>query len=538
MEAELNNNDGRFNNVVFEGARLTVNFIIDLPYRRVEYIPLGIFTVDEPPRKLQSINLLAIDNLVKLDVECELDLVYPTSIRQIVEKCISAGGLACDDLSMFPLKQDVASKPVDSEKSITCRQMLMYCCQIIGVCCYADSNDGKLVFSFYHEPEIEHLKKFGISERDRMKSDIAEADTVISGHRFVDGDNSYPKNVDESYLIQTDNNPIFTVLQNKEAYAQALNDKLNGFAYRACTAEIIGYPFIEPLDIIPYQKDGVVYKTAVMHHRIALNRNSELESKAETVVKKGYATLSPFTPTQKHILQQIKTENTQGLTDLENALLNMNTAMSNAMGLYATIKTLDDGSKVTYQHDKPTLEESAYIIMANAAGTAWTDSGWNSGSPVWRYGVEKSGNAILKTLIANKISGDYIKGGTIEGVTGVFETGKVGGWSIDDTSLTTKNNEYRAGVNSSLGDSGLPLPAFYAGKAGVPPQSCDFRVYANGNGVFNYVGTNEISARSYVNLHSDRDISEIYFEKGSIWWPGFQSLLDRVENIEKYLSQL
>ena len=68
------------------------------------------------------------------------------------------------------------------------------------------------------------------------------------------------------------------------------------------------------------------------------------------------------------------------------------------MGLYVTRKADSNGAVITYYHDKPTLEGSNTIYCRNAGGYAWTNNGWNNGSPNWEYGVSKTVTRLSEAL--------------------------------------------------------------------------------------------------------------------------------------------
>ena len=68
--------------------------------------------------------------------------------------------------------------------------------------------------------------------------------------------------------------------------------------------------------------------------------------------------------------------------------------------MYYTEVVNGDSSVSTYMHDQPELEESKTIYTMVANGFAWTNSGWNNGSPVWQYGFTKEGNAIYNKVCA------------------------------------------------------------------------------------------------------------------------------------------
>lgn len=73
IELKLNNADGRFNSVLFEGAEMYVRVGTKKwnahrwENAEYHYVPFGYFTVDEAPRKLEIITLTALDRMVLFD---------------------------------------------------------------------------------------------------------------------------------------------------------------------------------------------------------------------------------------------------------------------------------------------------------------------------------------------------------------------------------------------------------------------------------------------------------------------------------------
>ena len=62
----------------FEGKDLFV---------RVNDVPMGYFTVDEPPRKLSTITIRALDRMVQFDQPYETDLLFPATVADIISDC-------------------------------------------------------------------------------------------------------------------------------------------------------------------------------------------------------------------------------------------------------------------------------------------------------------------------------------------------------------------------------------------------------------------------------------------------------------------
>ena len=90
-------------------------------------------------------------------------------------------------------------------------------------------------------------------------------------------------------------------------------------------------------------------------------------------------------------------------------IANMNEALANAVGMWSTTVTNADGSEMRYFHDAPTLEESTVIEYYPEPGTrVWTDTGWQDGSPVWRYGYLNNGLLVMRLLAVQGIDAEWV----------------------------------------------------------------------------------------------------------------------------------
>ena len=101
------------------------------------------------------------------------------------------------------------------------------------------------------------------------------------------------------------------------------------------------------------------------------------------------ASAPPLTAQQKVVINAIADNKVEAsATTLESATLALNQLIANSMGYYTTTFESEDGSKKTYIHNEPTLELSDLIYTITGSGFAWTETGWNDGSPTWTYGSE------------------------------------------------------------------------------------------------------------------------------------------------------
>ena len=443
----LENADGRFDRILFAGAVLTVRLRIQLESGQYEPIPLGVYTVNEQPRSGSALALTAYDNIMLLDVPFDKNAFANglVSERDIVRTGISACGLHCNDYTMFRDVSDVSPSLIQSESSITWRQVIMWCCQLNCVNGVADEN-GDIAFKFYEkyvpsplqteageslETEygdlllVEEVVKndFPITEADRYmdQSSFDEEDCVITGHRFKDGDETYPADANMDYCLQSENNLVWLASEQKEEKAAAVNAVMAGFTYFPYQCSITPLPHLQLMDSIDYVRNGVHHHSIITNIQFVLNGGMAIAAKAKSKVQKGWASVGALTPGQQAIIDRLSkrvTKTHAQLSDYENALLLFNERMFNAMGLYKTIEAPQDGGMIVYFHDKPLLEESATIYMFSTSGFAWTVDGWNDGKPVWNYGFTDNGEAILNKIQAYIISAELIKTGRLQSQNG------------------------------------------------------------------------------------------------------------------------
>lgn len=477
VKITLENADGRFNDVWFAGAILTVKLRILLVNGQYEVLPFGVYTVNEQPRSTTMISLTAYDNLMRLDVPFDPSVfaLERVSERTIVMEGISVCGLQCNDYSMFDNVSDVEVAKISSESTITWRQVIMWCCQLNCVNGIADEN-GYICFKFYKkyvpmplqtEAEESLETEYGdllladeiaendfpitAAERYMDGSTFDEEDCVITGHQFKDGDALYPADANMEYGIQTENNLVWSASAKKEEKAAALNEEIAGFTYFPYQCNITPFLHLQLMDSIDYVRNGTHHHSIITNLQFTLNGGMTIAAKAKSKVQKGWASIGALTPGQQAIIDSIshKITNTQADLDArEQYLLQFNETIAGSMGLYTTYKTQEDGSVLLYMHDEKELEQSQTIYTFGTNGFAWTNTGWNDGNPVWETGFDRNGNAILNAIYAYTLTADVITSGILKSQNGAswinmndgtFSFGYVDKWLDIDTGETEED---------------------------------------------------------------------------------------------------
>lgn len=524
LKLTLDNEDGRFNDIFFAGAELTVKLLIPLADGTSYPISYGVYTVDEQPRTWSTIEIEAYDNMVKLDIPFDKTQVQtPATLRDIVHAGIDAAGLSCADYSMFPNgENNIDVLKIQSENPITWRQVLMWCCQCAGVCGFANGN-GYIHFGFYKKYTPGILQTESAENLETEKADVLfidgaaegdfplppslrfidnmhldESDCILTGHQFKVGELLYPANAVMDYGILTENNLVFAAADAsaRDSFADTVNQLLAGFTYRPYVCNILSMPQLQLLDGVDYDENGQHHHSIVTNYTFRLNGFMNIEAKAKSQVQKGWASLGALTPGQQAIIDSVshKVDTTRDqLSSYENALLLFNEKMLHSMGLYKTVETDANGGMIVYFHDKSTLSESNAIYMFGASGFAWTTDGWNNGAPVWHYGFTDTGDAIFNEVQAYKISADLIQTGTLRSENGAseislrngtfsFRSATQTGTDANDNPIYSYENKLLLDDNGELGVYGKlkstqhPNMSVYIG-ASKPTDAGMFSVY-------------------------------------------------------------
>ena len=456
----LENTDGAFDDKVFEGAQLYVTTSFSTG-STTETVPIGYYTVDSPPRKLRSIKITAYDRMAKFNRAYDTELVYPATLYQIVADACTKCGVS-QKLPTNTLHRGVSIPKRPEADNLTYRQVLVWAAELMGVSLYIDY-DGKLTGGWY----ATNAKHTVIKASDRFTSgntDFAENNIVFSGVRIVGNDENkteylagtkdYAFNIEGNLLAQSDMNLSTLVTELKTARCSLT------YTPMSCTTH--SFPHLRPLDVMDFETAQGTKKVVLTNVKWqSQNRCTKLEGKGETATQSGYATMGAFTPKQQAVLEQTRAQQAAQINDFEQATLALNETIANSMGLYVTRKADSNGAVITYYHDKPTLEGSNTIYCRNAGGYAWTNNGWNNGSPNWEYGVSKDGDAVIRSIAANKISASYITTDILSSPTGKFsfnlESGHIeasdinitgGDINLDGGQLSIKNSGFKTDLSS------------------------------------------------------------------------------------------
>lgn len=406
LTLKLKNDDGKYDNTVFEGAEVFVKIGIKKwdahrwENAVIHWIPCGYFTIDEPPRALSTITISALDRMILFDKTVDISkLSFPMTVADLLNKiCTICGVTLATDITRLPNK-DYQITAYPEGQDLTYRTLLQWCAALTGTCAFMNY-DGNLELKWYEQTNLT------ISPSERYNSDMQENDVAITGIYFKDAANTEYIAGTDDYCLDLSSNGLLQ--DNVQVVLDTLYVSLKGFSYRPYTATIKSAPYIYPMDMIHYEDaKGEVHDTIITNVTFGMNLSTSIAGKGETTQKQKYSQGGGLTKQQATILEKLRENLDKAMTAKEQAQLELNRLLSNSLGLNIVTIPQDDGTQVYYFCDGETLESSNIIYTFKANGFAWTKS-WNDGNPVWKYGFSKDGNAIYNMLAAYKISTEYL----------------------------------------------------------------------------------------------------------------------------------
>lgn len=406
LTLKLKNDDGKYDNTVFEGAEVFVKIGIKKwdahrwENAVIHWIPCGYFTIDEPPRALSTIAISALDRMILFDKTVDISkLSFPMTVADLLNKiCTICGVTLATDITRLPNK-DYQITAYPEGQDLTYRTLLQWCAALTGTCAFMNY-DGNLELKWYEQTDLT------ISPSERYNSDMQENDVAITGIYFKDAANTEYIAGTDDYCLDLSSNGLLQ--DNVQVVLDTLYVSLKGFSYRPYTATIKSAPYIYPMDMIHYEDaKGEVHDTIITNVTFGMNLSTSIAGKGETTQKQKYSQGGGLTKQQATILEKLRENLDKTMTAKEQAQLELNRLLSNSLGLNIVTIPQDDGTQVYYFCDGETLESSNIIYTFKANGFAWTKS-WNDGNPVWKYGFSKDGNAIYNMLAAYKISTEYL----------------------------------------------------------------------------------------------------------------------------------
>lgn len=267
---------------------------------------------------------------------------------------------------------------------------------------------------------------------------VSSDDIVITGIKLKNKENKAMYG-SAGYVLELENDLVNDV--DLDTVAAQIGDSIIGAKFRNMSGELAYNPLIEFGDMAyTYDRKWNRYITPLTDVSCFVNGKTTVKTQADDPIRGMSKFQSESTKAIVEARRLVKKEKTAR----EKAVEKLEETLKNSSGLYETSVTQEDGSTITYLHDKPTLAESKNVIKftAEAIGVS------NDGGKTYPYGFFLTGDLIAKILYAHGINADYID-------TGALTVRDSDGNIIFQVDMDTKK-VIISGDNVVIGGSSLP----------------------------------------------------------------------------------
>ncbi|MDO4275872.1 MAG: hypothetical protein Q4D16_19570 [Eubacteriales bacterium] len=449
----LNNIYDDYSDYDFTGAVVSdIRVGLELPDETIETVKKGIYTVDDPRYNGSIITLECLDNMARFDQPYTLSkLTYPATLGAIVrDACSCCEVQLAPDSAAFEMDDYVVDTRPDDKS--TFREILSYVGQISCHWCKCNAN-GQLSLGWYDMSVLENEDdldggKFdgdkpystgdnadGGNFKDYSSGDdydggdfkslskfhqihslssmtVATDDVTITGIRVIETAPEDSEEDDITYQAGEDDY-VLTIEDNKliqggkgALVASYLGSRLIGMTFRPFSVSCLSDPAMEAGDCAYLvDRKGNRYRTVITETTFQAGNYQKVSCGAESPARNSATRPSKATQTYRTLRRQIK----RNKTEWEKAMEDLGNRLEQSSGLYSTIETQQDGSKIYYLHDKPILKESAIVWKMTAE--AWGVS--TDGGDTWNGGMTVDGDVIARILHTIGLNADWINTGAL-----------------------------------------------------------------------------------------------------------------------------
>ena len=437
----LVNDDGRFDNYNFNGARFVIFLNLQLS-NKLEAIKRGTYVVSKKPATASEISLSLLDKMHNTDKTYDSNLSFPCTVRELLSECCQQCNITLGDAT-FPNSN---FQILQSPSNTTYRAVIGMCAGIAGGNARIDENDLLRIVTF-DKAFTSAIIYDGETAKDWTNGDDLDGgtlnpwttgtvidggtlnpwttgtvidggtlsksdyhtlfsiqnlqydvdDIVVTGVKYIEDESEYMSGR-EGYVITVDNQLLSG---NAQAGVEAIGNQLIGLRMRPFSCEGIanGYAtFGDPVEFIDTKNR--VFRSFVTDIEFVFGGSTTWSCNARSAEEDA----SEFIGEQQTVVEQAKKDIEKKLSAYDIKLKQMNELAANTLGFFYTEEMQEDGSVITYRHDKPALADSKIIYKTGVDGFFLSVDGGQT----WKAGFDSNGDAVLNILYAIGIQSEWI----------------------------------------------------------------------------------------------------------------------------------
>lgn len=443
MTLELDNSQDQWKNYYFYQAKVHAYLKMQIDADTIEAIDKGTYTITAPEQYGETLNFTALDDMYKVNATYTSKLVLPQTIISLVRD-------ACDTLNIPFGGTMQHGNLIISEipENMTFRQLFGWAAMLETANARLDNKgylhfikwdfsnvqedcnavvdaDGNVIFkggaSIDSESFISPTGNWTIdsdgfltlieSDTDASKKlkdfftspTVSSDDIIITGIKLKNRENEAIHG-SAGYVLELENDLVAD--SDLNTVAAQIGDSIIGVKFRSMSGELAYNPLIEFGDMAyTYDRKWNRYITPLTDVSCSVNGKTAVKTQADDPIRGMSKFVSDGTKAIVEARRLVKKERSAR----EEAVKILEDTLKESSGLYETSVTQEDGSIITYLHDKPTLTESKNVIKftAEAIGVS------NDGGKTYPFGFQLTGTMIAKLLYAEGINADFINAGAL-----------------------------------------------------------------------------------------------------------------------------
>ena len=423
----LVNDDGRFDGYNFNAARFVIFLNVQLS-DRIEAIKRGTYIVSKKPATASEISLSLLDKMHNADKTYDSNLSFPCTTKELLSECCRQCNITLGDATFPNSNFQIQQAP----SSATYRTVIGMCAGIAGGNARIDENDLLRIITFdktftnttiYDGGAVKNwtggdnldggalnpwttgtvIDGGTLSNNDyhalfsiqNLQYDVD--DVIVTGVKYVEDEIEYMSGQD-GYVLTIDNQLLSG---NAQAGVEAIGNQLIGLRMHpfSCDGIANGYAtFGDPVEFIDTKNR--VFRSFATNVEFVFGGSTSWSCSAKSAEEDA----SEFIGEQQAAVEQAKKDAEKKLSAYDVKLKQMNELAANTLGFFYTEERQEDGSVITYRHDKPTLADSKVIYKTGVDGFFLSIDGGQT----WKAGFDSNGDAVLNILYAIGIQSEWI----------------------------------------------------------------------------------------------------------------------------------
>lgn len=394
MTLELDNTSDQWKDYYFYMARVHAYLKMQIDADTIETIDKGVYTVTTPEQYGEILNLTALDDMYKTNAVYSTKLILPQTVESLVRDACGTLGITAGFSKMAHGDLIINELP----KDMTYRQLFGWAAMLDTANARLDSN-GSLQFVGWNLDATPSIELTDYISMPTVSSD----DIVITGINIISGDNSETYGT-SGYILSMENNLVGE--SDLATVAAQIGDSIIGAKFRNLQGDMAFNPLLEFGDVAyTYDRNLNQYVTPLTDVSYTINGKTTLKAQADDPIRGMslyYSGATKAIVAARRLVEKEKNARELAIEKLQESL-------SVGSGLFATYVQQEDGSTISYFHDKGTLKESKNVIKITSKAIGVS----NDGGKTYPFGFELTGTMITKLLYAEGINADYIDSGAL-----------------------------------------------------------------------------------------------------------------------------